>query len=69
VTHTFSPLPVATFSPSDEPTSDAPTPTTESVASHSGPGASLAIVGLLLVVLLGVGGGVGLYLTRDTDPV
>jgi hypothetical protein len=50
--------------PSESPTpSESPSP----VASSSRPGAtSLAAVGLVLVVLLGVGGGVGLYLTRDT---
>jgi hypothetical protein len=30
---------------------------------------SLAVIGFVLVILLGVGGVVGLYLTRDTSPV
>jgi hypothetical protein len=29
----------------------------------------MIVLGLVLVVLLGVGGGVGLYLTRDTGGV
>jgi hypothetical protein len=32
-------------------------------------GGSILALGFVLVVLLGVGGGVGLYLTRDTSAV
>jgi hypothetical protein len=39
------------------------------VASSGTSTTSLAVIGLVLVVLLGIGGAVGLYLTRDTTAV
>jgi hypothetical protein len=54
-----------------EPTTEPP-PTTAAPVEKTGNGTStrsIAVLGVVLVILLGAGGGVGLYLTRDTDPL
>jgi hypothetical protein len=55
----------------DEPATSPPTTPAPPVENAAGGTSttSIAVLGFVLVVLLGVGGVVGLYLTRETAPV
>ncbi|HVF04041.1 MAG TPA: hypothetical protein VNA20_04295 [Frankiaceae bacterium] len=53
--------------PTPEPVPTTQAPPVENAASGGTSTTSLAVGGLVLVVLLGAGGVVGLYLTRETE--